>query len=240
MQALRWDLQLAFLQVSRESRKRGEASGAGSPPRTDLCPRGPALTLPHRAQGGAAASEPCVCRAGQAPGARAPGGCSPLLLRSCPGAPPAILALQRPQGRPRPRSNLAKVNIFSQELSYRTVDEDTRLLGSHRADERGWGRAGARGRRSPPATPICATAAFSHGQPLEPVVRLLCPLSRGDAGAAAGRCGPRPAAVLPPAPRGSGPAQGSHGDARSEPEAGWWPGSCRHDVERPGAQLHLP
>ncbi|XP_035945637.1 epithelial sodium channel subunit delta isoform X6 [Halichoerus grypus] len=69
-----------------------------------------------------------------------------------------------------------------------------------------------------------APAAFSHGQPLEPVVRLIGPLRPGAAGAAARRHSPHAPTGLPLAPQGSGvPARGSHGaiphHARSQPVA---------------------
>ncbi|KAM9110479.1 LOW QUALITY PROTEIN: epithelial sodium channel subunit delta [Megaptera novaeangliae] len=57
----------------------------------------------------------------------------PLPLPSSPSSTPREGPTSRSRAlplspAPRRRSNLAKVNIFYQELSYRTVDEDTRLL----------------------------------------------------------------------------------------------------------------
>ncbi|KAB0399494.1 hypothetical protein E2I00_015806, partial [Balaenoptera physalus] len=149
---------------SAGSRKRGEgwacsgASWAESPPRTDLCPRGPALTLPRSARGGAAATVSLVC-AGQArPPEPEPQVTSwPLPLPSSPSSTPREGPTSRSRAlplspAPRRRSNLAKVNIFYQELSYRTVDEDTRLLREPPGLAAGVGQGRRPGTRcSPPA-----------------------------------------------------------------------------------------
>lgn len=146
-----------------------------------------------------------------------------------------------------PRSRLAKVNIFYRELNYRTVDEmpvysvscpGLRARGATGPAGGGclpWGGPSTGRTAHCPPMPAGATAALGHGQPLEPVVRFLRPLRPGGAGAAARCHGPHPAAVLPPAPQGSGPAGCSTRGAHSKPETNLLPGSCRHDIKCPRA-----
>lgn len=119
---------------------------------------------------------------------------------------------------------MAKVNIFYQELNYRTVEETpvysvsqpgTKSCGGGRTSpgQTPWGPAMARpcAPAHGPLMPAGARAALRHGQPLEPVVRLICPLCPGAVGAAARCRSPHTATGLPPAPQNSGvPDRGSH------------------------------
>lgn len=90
---------------------------------------------------------------------------------------------------------MAKVNIFYQELNYRTVDE-TPVYSVSQPGAKSCGGGRTSGRPDPPGAQPCAPAhcplmpagapaAFSHGQPLEPVVWFLCSVCSGTAGAAA-------------------------------------------------------